>query len=162
MFVMLKSSIRKTIKTNIMKKVLLLITIVYLAQNAQGQGIKGNKKLDQMTQLEKGNYFKLKSKDQKLAGWLLLGSGIVLYGISLGTGYIDPYDPNPTTSTKTSDITFILGTGSMIGSLTCFIMGSKNKGRAEILLSNSSIPISIDPGKNIAVKSVGIGFKIGR
>jgi hypothetical protein len=155
-------SIQQTEKTNIMKKLLLLLTIIYLAQNIQGQEKKGDKKVDQITQLEKGNYYKQKSKNQKLAGWLLLGSGIVLYGVSLGTGYVDPFDPYPNTSTKASDITFILGTGSLIGSLTSFILGSKNKGRAEILLSNYSIPISIDPGKNISVKSVGIGINIGR
>lgn len=142
-----------------MKKSIILITLTFLISNINAQVTQEKETQKPKTNIELGQFYMQKGKKQIKTAWILLGSGIVLYGATLLIGSAE-YDSDG--SGGIAIATFFLGSGAIIASIPVFIAGGKNKARAEILLRDSNIPISFNASKNIPVKSVGIVIPIGR
>jgi hypothetical protein len=90
----------------------------------------------------------------------LLGGGAALFTSSIIIA--ENADFENEAAFVVGSIAFLAGTGSMIASIPVFISGSKNKGRAEILLKQHNIPLSLDNKKNIPVRSLGIGITLSK
>ena len=136
-----------------MKKLICVLTLACIMSNIFAQ-VQNNPKTDFFTNdIELGKHYKKKGQNQQIAGWVLLGGGLSLMVISGRVAWENE---------EAAYGLALIGSISTVASIPAFIAGAKNKGRAEILLRSSSIPISIDPGKNIPVKSIGIGIKIGK
>ena len=136
-----------------MKKVIIGLILLSFMSNINAQVTQDPRTINHADDIELGKYYKKKARNLNIAGWAMLGGGISMMLLSGSVVYED------------GDAAYglaLAGTISTVGSIPMFIMGAKNKGRAEILLRSSNIPLSFDAGKNIPVKSVGIGFTIGR
>jgi hypothetical protein len=142
-----------------MKKLLLIITLTCLISNINAQ-VNPNDIQKPMTDIELGQYYQQKSKKLKTTGWVLLGAGAGLFTSSILIANNSNYYNDA--SFNFSVFAFLIGTGSMVASIPVFVAGSKNKGRAEILLRQNNIPISLESNRNIPLKSVGIGISIGK
>ena len=136
-----------------MKKFITLITLISFITNIKAQVPQTPKQDNISNDIELGKHYKKKGNNQQIAGWVMLGGGMSLMLLSGQMAWENE---------EASYSLAIVGTISTIASVPLFIMGAKNKGRAEILLRSSNIPLSFDAGKNIPVKSIGIGFTIGR
>ncbi len=136
-----------------MKKLLFVLSLSLFASNINAQVTQDPKMYNRADDIELGKHYKKKAKNQNITGWVMLGGGIAMLVTS---GYV------VWESEAGGAVLALAGTISTVGSIPMFIMGAKNKGRAEILLRSSNIPLSFDPGKNIPVKSVGIGITLGR
>jgi hypothetical protein len=142
-----------------MKKLIFVLTLTCLICNLNAQVNPGEMQKP-MTDIELGQYYKQKSKNQKTAGWILLGGGAALFTSSIIIA--ENADFENEAAFVVGSIAFLAGTGSMIASIPVFISGSKNKGRAEILLKQHNIPLSLDNKKNIPVRSLGIGITLSK
>jgi hypothetical protein len=141
-----------------MKKLIILFTITCLTSNLNAQVTTDKSTQKPLTDFELGQYYHQKSKKMKNTGWALLGAGAGLVaGSMLIAGNADFENE---VAWIGSSIAFIAGTGSMIASIPVFVSGAKNKGRAEILLRENNIPLSLESKRNIPVRSVGIGIPI--
>lgn len=136
-----------------MKKLLIVLSLNLFLGNINAQVTQDPKMYEPADDIELGKYYKKKGKNQQIAGWAMLGGGITML---VASGFV------VWESETGGGALALAGTISTVGSIPMFIMGAKNKGRAEILLRSSNIPLSFDPGKNIPVKSVGIGIALGR
>lgn len=84
----------------------------------------------------KTDYLK-KSKSQKTAAWILLGSGVVLTSTAMAIGLneatdnlIDLFTLEQPKSSNDGEILFYTGLAAMAGSIPLFIASSKNKKKA--------------------------------
>jgi len=143
-----------------MKKLLLICTLTCIITNLNAQVNPDKHVQKPMTDLELGQYYSQKSKKLKNTGWALLGVGAGLITSSIVVAWNVSYYNE--TAYVASGIAFLAGTGSMIASIPVFVAGAKNKGRAEILLRQHNIPLSLGKSRNIQLKSVGIGITIGK
>ncbi len=143
-----------------MKKLLFLLTLTGIFYNISAQVKPDYENQKAMTDLELGQYYKQKSKKQKTTGWVLLGGGAALFAGSIAMA--ENADIENEVTLAVASISFLAGTVSMIASIPVFISGSKNKGRAEVLLKQHNIPLSMDSRRNIPVRSVGIGITISK
>lgn len=92
-----------------------------------------------MSDRDLGLAYLQKSRSLKIAGWSLFGGGIILSTIGLNQTY-DLFSSN------SGETLSVIGSLMTIASVPCFIIGAKNKGRAEILLRNENMPISFKQG----------------
>jgi hypothetical protein len=135
-----------------MKKLLFILGISIFASNINAQVTQDPKMYNRADDLELGMHYKKKGNNQQIAGWATLGGGLALVLLSGTVAY----------DLETAGVMALVGSIATVASVPLFIAGAKNKGRAEILLRSSNVPLSFDPGKNIPVKSVGIGIKISK
>jgi hypothetical protein len=142
-----------------MKKLIILFTLTCLLKNLNAQVNPGEIQKP-MSDFELGQYYKEKSKNQKTAGWVLLGGGAALFTGSIIIAGNANFENDA--AVVAGSIAFLAGTVSMIASIPVFISSSKNKGRAEVLLKQHNIPLSLDSKRNIPVRSVGIGITISK
>ena len=75
-------------------------------------------------------YYLQKSKNQKIAAWILLGAGVI------GIAAVTPANTN----LNTTGTVVVIGGASILGSIPLFIAGSRNKRKA----MNASASIKID------------------
>lgn len=136
-----------------MKKLLFVLSLSLFLSNINAQVTQDPKMYNRADDIELGKHYKKKAKNLNIAGWAMLGGGISMLVASSYVVWESEYGGTALA---------LAGTISTVGSVPMFIAGAKNKGRAEILLRSSNIPLSFDPGKNIPVKSVGIGITLGR
>jgi hypothetical protein len=136
-----------------MKKLLFVLSLTLFAGNINAQVNPDTKMYNRADDIELGKYYQKKGKNQQIAGWVMLGGGLAMVTAS---GFVVWESDEGGTALA------LVGTISTIGSIPMFIMGAKNKGRAEILLRNTNVPLSFDARKNIPVKSVGVGIRIGK
>lgn len=143
-----------------MKKLLIICTLSCIITNLNAQ-VNPNMQIQKpMTDLELGQYYSQKSKKLKNTGWTLLGIGAGLVTSSILIAGNADFE-NEVAFTY-SAIALLAGTGSMIASIPVFVAGAKNKGRAEVLLRQDNIPLSLERSRNIPLKSIGIGIPIGK
>ena len=145
-----------------MKNSLLALMFIFLISNTQAQikpKINFNKN---MSNSELGQYYKQKSKNQKITAWIMLGGGLTLdiIGINKAVSEMTVFS-GPVKSSNTGETLFVIGTVSALLSIPLFISSSRNKQRARILLSNHKIPLSFSSEKNNSIQSIGIGIQLG-
>jgi len=104
------------------------------------------------------NYYLQKSKDQRNGAFVLLPVGITLNIVGL-TFLMNEYIDEGSASSLPI---VLVGIASTITGIGLFISSANNKNKAELLLTDHTIPLNINPNKNTSFKSIGIGFKIGR
>lgn len=90
-----------------------------------------------LTDKELGLQYLKKSRTLKIAGWSMLGAGLIISTIGFNQATNDLFSDS-----NSGEALSLVGTILTIGSIPCFIGGAKNKGRAEILLRNENIMIS--------------------
>jgi hypothetical protein len=132
-----------------MKKILFtaFVMLIFQLSNAQELTTPSTAKL---TDKELGLQYLKKSKNLKIAGWALLGSGLVLTYVGAATAWNDDSGAG----------LFYAGTLLTIGSIPCFIAGAKNKGRAEILLRSENVLISYKSKPFKAIPSLTLAIKL--
>jgi hypothetical protein len=135
-----------------MKKLLFVLSLSLFASNINAQVTPDPNMYNRMDDIELGKHYKKKGNNQQIAGWATLGGGLALVILSGTVAY----------DLEAAGAMALVGSIASVASVPLFIAGAKNKGRAEILLRSSNVPLSFDPGKNIPVKSVGIGITLGR
>lgn len=142
-----------------MKKLIILFTLTCLIKNLNAQ-VNSGENQKPITDIELGQYYKQKSKNQKTAGWALLGGGAVftIGGFFIMQNSVFQNDG----AFAGGSIAFFAGTAAMIASIPVFISGSKNKRRAEFYLKQHNIPLSLENKRNIPVRSLGIGINISK
>jgi hypothetical protein len=151
----------ENIKTTIMKKLIILLTLTSLLSNLNAQ-VKPDQNIQKpMTDTELAQHYQQKSKNQKKTAWWLLGGGAGVFaaGVLLASSTNDFEDFGNFVAGSGA---VLLGTISMVASIPVFITGAKNNGRANLLLRQSKVPISLESNRNIPVRSIGIGFAIGK
>ena len=141
-----------------MKKLLLICTLTCIITNLNAQvnpdkGIQKSK-----TDKELGHYYQQKGGNQKKIAWWMLGGGAGL----LGAGVLLAFSAENYGKFYAGSGAVVLGTVSMVASIPVFITGAKNNGRANVLLRQSNVAISMESKRNIPIRSVGIGFTIGK
>ena len=102
------------------------------------------------------DYYMRKRKNNLTAGWVTLGSGVLLSGIGLliGTNANASFD-----DAATGGIITVIGAASGIASIPCMIMASVYKHKAKVQLSSQKTGFGVPPG--VSKDIVGITFKIG-
>lgn len=135
-----------------MKYLITVCLLSLLITNTYAQAKQNPKKDFSMTDEELSKHYKSKSKQQNIMGTILIAGGVTV-------GILSMTRANSYEGLIAGEI---IGALSIAGGIGLLIAGSKNKGRAKILVRNNSVPVSYDPGKNIPVRSVGIGIRIGR
>jgi len=136
--------------------------ILIMIHSVNAQTITESEKQRPLSDFELGQMYLKKSKDQKTASWILLGTGVTL---NLIGAFIVPNDLESTEklqSSQTGAALFIVGSVSALMSVPLFISGEKYKARADILLSEREIPISFEKGRNISLSSFGIGISLSK
>jgi len=113
----------------------------------------------QMTNEELAQFYQHKSKNLKKTGRILMWSGLGLYAATIVVGLIELNGDSDGTTTL---VLFWSGTVSLASCLPFFIAGSNNKNRANLLIKQNNIPVSLDRNRNIPLKSIGIGFTLGK
>lgn len=144
-----------------MKK-LIIIFLVCLQNNLNAQVNAETENQKPLSDYELSRLYMKKSRDQKTAGWIFLGSGITMNFI--GT-FLVPTENEKGAKVEgpgTSAALFLVGSVSALMSIPMFISGANNKLKAELILSERNIPLSFEKGRNISLNSVGIGIPIGR
>ena len=144
-----------------MKKLIILFTLTSLLSNLNAQ-VKPDENIQKpMTDTELAQHYQQKSKNQKKTAWWLLGGGAGVFAAGvLLVSSVDDWEEGGNFFAGSGAV--LVGTVSMIASIPVFISGSKNKGRAEILLKQHNIPLSLDNKRNIPVRSLGIGITISK
>ncbi len=125
----------------------MIILVILTASSIFGQ------QMNLVPELSRHDYLQ-KSKNQKTAAFLLLGSGVVVDGISLmisvahaskdaGTILINAFGgaaPPPKRSYKTENSLLIIGTTAILSSIPLFAFSAKNKKKAiRLSLENQMI-----------------------
>ena len=110
------------------------------------------------------DYLLKKSKNQKTAAWILLGSGsaVAIAGSIIGTNAVknsnpnDPFDIFPPGSLAGGAM-ILGGIAAIVASVPFFIASGKNKRKANLILQNEpqSFLRQLHKGKNY---SVGVSF----
>ena len=137
-----------------MKKGLLVSLLIgLLCSNVQAQ--KQSESTKNLSDRDLGLYYLKQSKTQKTIGWVLLGSGLVMELIGSAQ-----YNEDLFSEGSDGEALMLIGSLSTIASVPLFIMGAKNKGRAEILLRNQNIPLTHSSGSRLL--SVGLAIPLGR
>jgi hypothetical protein len=106
-------------------------------------------------------YYLKKSSDQRTAGWILLGGGtvLILAGISTGSGGNESelgYGSN----FDSGMILFGVGLAADIISIPMFVKASKNKKRAEALVSVSPMPVVVRNTPSRVIPSISISIRL--
>lgn len=144
-----------------MKK-LIIIFLVCLQNNLNAQVNAETENQKPLSDIELSRLYMKKSRDQKTAGWIFLGSGITLNFI--GT-FLVPAENEKEAKVErpgTSAALFLVGSVSALMSIPLFISGANNKVKAEFILSERNIPLSFEKGRNISLNSIGIGITLGK
>lgn len=133
-----------------------------MIHSVNAQAIMEDEKQKPLSAFELGQIYLKKSKDQKTASWILLGTGVTL---NLIGAFIVPNDLESSEklkSSQTGPALFLVGSVSALMSVPLFISGERYKARADILLSEREIPISFEKGRNISLSSFGIGISLSK
>jgi hypothetical protein len=138
-----------------MKKSIIALTLICFMNNIQAQ-VQPEKDIKSMTNPELKKYYNHKGKNQIIGGWFLLGAGAVIDAISLISVSQNLYNA------EGASIGVIFGTACMLGSIPAFILGSKNKNKAAIIVQQTKIHILPGNKRNVTLNSVGIGIPIGK
>ena len=129
----------------------LLLTVICCNLQAQ----KSNDSLRNLTDKELGMHYLKQSSQQKTIAWILLGGGLVISAIGANQITNDLFEES-----SSGEALFYIGTFASIGSIPLFISAAKNKGRAEILLRNQNIPLTMSSGSHVI--SVGLAIPLGK
>lgn len=142
-----------------MKKSIIALTFICLLNNIQAQ-VQSVRFSQHKYSVTNHNQFKVqRGKNLTNTGWILLGSGIVLYGATLITGVIELENLSSGTATITL---FTIGTSSMIASIPFFIAGSITRRNASVIFQQNQIPLGLENNRITAIRSVGIGIPLGK
>jgi len=124
-----------------MKKIIILTMFLAIAAISFGQQI--TPKQD----WKDSEYYK-KSKNQKTAAWILLGSGVALFtgGLIAHYNYLNNQDDPfaELTEVTTGEVVAIVGVVVASGSIPLFIVSSKNKKKAKaasVYIDMESAPV---------------------
>ncbi|MES2777279.1 MAG: hypothetical protein V4722_24085 [Bacteroidota bacterium] len=103
------------------------------------------------TQQEKHKMYLKKAKNNRLAGWVMLGAGLgmTILGASQslsnfsGGGLLSGSGSSSSASSSNSEGSFLATCGlvSMLGSIPCFIGGGINKRKARLMLKQDKLSI---------------------
>ncbi|HLO81893.1 MAG TPA: hypothetical protein VK166_13085 [Chitinophagaceae bacterium] len=104
--------------------ILILISIIFCCPGLQAQKLPDSP-ITKISRVELGNYYMKKSKNQKLLGYALLGTGLASFAASIGLAYDESNAAAPL---------LILSTIALASSNPALCSGSKSKGKAEMLL----------------------------
>lgn len=140
------------LKLKIMKKILFVLTIS-LACNLFTQAQVLQDSARRVADRELGMAYLTKSKNQRTAGFVVLGLGISAMVGGLAIAYND-------WNSSGSEVLLLVGLGATITSFPLFNSASKNKGRAEILLRYENIPLASIVPMNRNMPAVGVAFNI--
>lgn len=105
-----------------------------------------------MTDLEIGQMYLTKGKTQTKNGFVMLGIGLTM-GV---TGAIIASNNSFEDGFETGAGLAIAGTACSLICIPLFISGGRNKQKAKIILSKNNVPISLGPGNNKSVFSIGV------
>ena len=113
-------------------------------------------------------YFREKSKEQRTAAWVLLGSGVACTGIGI---LIFPKDYNgiygrdnasQENNATFSTIVTIAGLAAMITSIPFFISSSINKHRARVGISYQKTGFGVPVKSDKEIAGITLSFPIGK
>jgi hypothetical protein len=132
---LLKELFENQYKNKFMKKIIVFTMLLIISVASFSQSTTKNK----LTQTD----YLQKSKKQKTAAWLLLGTGTALFTTGLAIGLNDATEAigsllmlEPKSSPNTGEILFWTGLATAAGSIPLFIAASRNKRKSkEIALS---------------------------
>ena len=71
-----------------------------------------------------------KSKNQKIAGWILFGGGMILTAAGISKAISDNLLGEPLYETNTGEVLMLVGSASMLASIPLFIACSRNRRKA--------------------------------
>ena len=111
-----------------MKKVILSLTILLLITHAFSQDTT-------LTLLTKEDYLR-KSKSQKTAAWILLGTSVVSLLGSAATYEFTVWGDQSDIDNNGSTVLAIVGVGALASSITLFIAAGRNRRKATYLTIN--------------------------
>ena len=115
-----------------------------------------------LSDFELGQIYLKKSKNQKTASWLLLGTGVSLNLIGAFIVPKEMKNSEKLQSSQTGAALFLVGSVTALMSVPLFISGQNNKVRADILLSERQVPFSFEKRRNISLNSIGIGISLSK
>jgi hypothetical protein len=137
-----------------MKKLFsIAIAIAFFSQQAGAQMSKDS--LKTLSDHDLGMYYRKQNKQQKTIGWVLLGGGLALGIIGINQMANDLFSDS-----NRGEALWLIGDVAVIASIPLFISAAKNKGRAEILLRNQNVPLSIHSGTKLL--TVGLRIPLGK
>ncbi|OLY90856.1 hypothetical protein SAMN05444008_11795 [Cnuella takakiae] len=93
-----------------------------------------------------------RSRQQKVAAFILLGSGLVLWHVGLDNFSLD--------GSGGDGMAMIFGTAAVAGSIPLFVQGFRNKRRAKLLMSNKPVPFTHKYSQSLP--SLGVHIALGK
>lgn len=75
-----------------------------------------------------------RSRQQRVATWFLLGSGLLLWKVGINNFTLDGFGGG--------GLAMIAGTAAIAGSIPLAVQGFRNKRRAKLLLNNRAVPLT--------------------
>jgi hypothetical protein len=119
-----------------MKKIILTLTLVITTISSFSQTVPSDVKTK--------DYYLTRSRHQKTAAWVMLGSGVALTGIGIGVAVAETVDyafGNSNTS-NTGGVLAVVGIASVLGSIPFYISAAHNKHKAaEITFNMQKMPV---------------------
>ena len=112
------------IKTIITKKALFLLMLI--ATTACGGFSQHNTSTKPVVNID----YVQKSKNQKIAGWILFGGGMILTTAGISKVISDNLLGEPLYETNTGEVLMLVGSASMLASIPLFIACSRNRRKA--------------------------------
>lgn len=134
------------------KQISLVLALVLLFQAAMAQQIPDSSR--RISDKELGLQYLKKSRNQKLAAWILFGAGMAGWIGGAASYSDDLFEENTSAETIA-----LIGFGCTIASIPLFISAAKNKGRAEILLRYENM-LLYHPSLPRSYPAVGISVPI--
>ncbi len=151
-----------------MKKLILVLTLTCLICNLNAQVNPGEIQKP-MTDIEQGQHYKKKSKNQKTTAWILLtgGAAVSLGGMIIQAGtetlgilvYMTGTEPE---YNQTGNYVAYAGLSTMATSIPFFIASGKNKKRANIALQQQKITMGHKINQEVAYQSISLKIKLGK
>ena len=87
-----------------------------------------------------------KSKQQKIAGWILFGGGMILTTVGTAKVISDNLLGEPLYKTNTGEVLMLVGSASMLSSIPLFIACSRNRRKAMSLSFKNEYSRQIQKG----------------
>lgn len=103
------------------------------------------------------DFYIQKSKNQRAAGWVLLGGGVLLSGVGLLIGA-----NSSATFSQAETGVIIMGVGALagLGSIPLMIMAHVNKNKAKLMLSNQKTGFGVPPNVSKDIRGITLSFPI--
>src|SRR3954462_6888081 len=119
-----------------MKKTILTLTLIFSAIFSFSQTVSSDVKTK--------DYYLTRSRHQKTAAWIMLGSGVALTGIGFAVAQAETMDYafGDSNSGNAGGVLAVVGIASSLGSIPFFISASHNKHKAaDVAFNMQKIPM---------------------